>query len=835
MRIADGRLGRRILAWLESVLMDIRFGFRMLRKNATVSVAALISLALGTGACIAAFSVLDALILRPLPVREPNRLVQLTFPTDVAGVESEMFSQPLFTRLRSAASARVELFGVSYQGMRPATFSDAAGQEEPIRAQWVTGNTFETLGVRPAIGRLLHSSDDDAGAQQRAAVLSHAFWIRRFAGDPGVIGKSFAFPARSEQFVVVGVAEPRFTGIERGRLTDVWIPSVTWDARAPTMPWWDWLRIFGRLRPSEKVAGIQAELQSAFSNFRRERAFSADEPRERVERYFATPLLVRSAASGPSSLQRQFARPLWILMLVVTLVFVIAGSNVGNLFFARAIGREHEMSLRLSIGAHRGRLVQQVLIETALLAVGAVLTGWLFASFAAAGIVRMLAPSSAPVYTDLVNDWRLIAFVAAIAVVATGLFGVLPALRASGVAPMGVLKTASSRATSGARVLRPLVGVQIAFSLVVLFVAGLFASSFTRLSRVDVGFAAEDLLLVTIENRRPLPDAERARQASQQLVDGTRRTPRVERAALSAWPPFRAGNGLMARVRLPGTTDIVEAHVQRVTPEFFETAGIRILAGRTFAPPDAQAAARPVLVNEAFARRTAGVTSLVGQRLGRVEERETIQQEIIGVVANARSGDLRQPAPPILYDLLAGIAPIQTLLVRSSADSISLASELRREVPRIDPSLRVTDVVLQSRLVDDARLRERVLALLSGFLAVVGLLLAAIGLYGALSYSVAQRTRDIGIRLALGADLQRVTRTVIADIGTVIGVGMVTGLAGGLLVAPRLASLLYEVQPLDFWSIATPVGSLCVAALLAVVPPALRAARIDPVVALRYD
>jgi putative ABC transport system permease protein len=832
MESGSQRRNGQTVAWLESVLADARFGVRMLRKNATVTAAALISLALGIGVCIAAFSVLDTLILKPLPVREPNRLVQLTYPTEGAEAEEELFSQPLLERLRSAASARIELFGVSYQGVRPATFSDTSGQEEQVRAQWVSGNMFETLGVGAAIGRTLNISDDAAGRTPWATVLSHAFWLRRFGGDPTVLGKWYTFPGSDRRFQIVGVADRRFTGLERGRLTDLWVPSITWDARAPTMPWWDWLRIFGRLKPGIEAAGIQAELQATFSNFRRERAFNAGEPRERVERYLATPLQVRSAAAGPSSLQRQFARPLWILMLVVALVFLIAGSNVGNLFFARAIAREHEMSLRLAIGARRGRLVQQVLIETALIAGGAAFAGWLFASIAAPTIVQMLAPSNNPVYADLRNDWRLIAFVIGIAVVTTGLFGLAPALRGSSVAPIGVINAASSRTMSGARVLRPLAGLQIAFSCVVLFLAGLFASSFSRLSRVDVGFPAEDLLVVTVESRQ-VPDAERGRVTSQQLVDSVRRIPRVEHVALSGWAPFRGG--LTTRLRPSGTADVLEAQVQRVTPTFFETTGIRVVEGRTFGPDDAHAAPAPVIVNETLARRIAGTDRLVGRRLGRVEETGAVQQEIVGVVGNARSGDLRKPAPPIIYDVFAGIASIQTLLIRSSGDPVSLAPDIRRQVAQVDPFLRVTDVVLQSTLVNDSLLRERVLATLSGFLAGVGLLLAAVGLYGVLSYSVVQRTRDIGIRLALGADAQRVGRFVIADIGRVIGVGMVAGLAVGLLLAPRLASLLYEVQALDWWSIAVPVGSLCVAALIAVVPPAWRASRIDPIMALRND
>lgn len=827
----------KLLPWLESVLQDIRFGARSLRKNAVVTAAAIMSLSLAIGACVAAFALVDALMLRPLPVPEPARLVYLTFlddtfSDDAAGAtERDTFSYPLFERFREAARAQADLFAVGYQSTRRVLFADSHGQEEKVRAQLISGDAFALLGVKPALGRLLSAADDVTAGGHPVAVLSHAFWMRRFGGDQSVLGRSFTYNAQA--FEIVGVLEPPFVGVEPGLLIDVWMPSMMQSAEVLTNPGHHWLRIFGRLKPGVPPDQARAVLQATFTNFRRDRArlvFRPDEPRDRVERYVSTDLNLRSGATGLSALRRNFERPLWILAVVVGLVLLIAGSNVANLFLARAAAREHEMSLRLSIGAGRRRLIQQVLIESGLVATVACVFALLFAYAAAPAVVRMLAPAEYPAYLDLHVSWRLLAFLSVLGLLTTVLFGLAPALRASGVAPIDALKAAGERAVSRAPLLRPLVALQAGFSLAVLFIGGLLLLSFGKLTNIDLGFVKSGVLLLELEARE-LKDPEQAHAAAVRLVDHMRRVPGVDAASLAGFALF-GGSGWTNNIRIPGQSpEAFEPHYLAVSPGFFETMRIPLLEGRSVEARDAEPEnPRAVVVNEAFARRYFGGRA-VGQAFGRVDK-VLAEQRIVGVVGNAKYRDLRAPAPPTVYVPLRGLG---TLHVRTAGDPLRLTSTLRREVHAIHPALRVTDVHLQSTLIDNNLLRERLLALLSGFFALVGLLLAAIGLYGVLSYSVVQRTREIGIRIALGARHSTIIRSVLSEVGTMMILGAAGGLASGLYLARFVRTLLHEVEPLDLWSIALPLAALLAAATLAAVPPARRATRVDPIVALRYE
>ena len=833
----------KLIPWLDSVARDVRFGVRVLRKDALVAWAAIVSLSLAIGACTAAFSLIEALILRPLPVAEPERLVYLTFtvrPMDGAmGAvdENAYFSYPLFERLRAAGRPYVDLFGMNAQGWRrPAVFDDARGAEERVRAQWVSGNAFALLGVRPALGRVLSAADDERPGDHPVAVLSHAFWTRRFGGSPSALGRWLILDQK--QFQIVGVAEEGLAGTEPGFMTDLWVPNMMFDREALAQPTWQWFRIWGRLKPGVDAEQARQALQPIFAGFRRERAqgMRADEPRERVERYINTPLNVRSAANGPSTLRQSFERPLWILAAVVGLLLLIACSNVANLLVARAARREREMALRISIGAGRARVVQQMLIESGLLAVAAGVLGGAFAFLAAPLIVSLLSPASNPAYLDLHLNGTVFGFLAGVCAFTTLLFGTVPALRASAVSPNVALKADGARHSAGRGLVRPLVAAQVGFSFVVLFVAGLLLLSFYKLAGLDPGFAKDGLVVVDVQTTGLRRGEQTPHRVWAEVVEAARRLPGVRAASLSGFGLF-SGSGWTNNIRVPGRdVEAFEPYYLGVSPGFFETMGLRLVEGRDFERRDAERnAPTAVVVNQAFARRYFPEGSPLGRHFSRVDQdQKLVDQEIVGLAGDAKYLNLRDPIPPTVYVPLQNDRGV-AIELRTAADPAAVAAALRPEITRINPALRIDDVTTQSRLVDETILRERLLALLSGFFAVVALVLAAVGLYGVLSYGVARRTREIGIRLALGAQPGAVVRLVVGDVALLVAAGLAGGVAIGLLLARFLASLLFEVRPSDFWSLAPPLAWLLLATALAALPAAARAVRVDPTVALRYE
>ncbi len=568
LRLREESLEVKLLPWLDSMIRDARLGVRMLRKDAVVTGAAVVSLSLALGACVAAFSLVDALILRPLPVRDPDQLVYLAFPTYTPErPEADTFNDPVFVRLREASRDHVALFAMSTQVMRQAIFVDAAGEKERIRAQHVSGDAFARLGVEPAAGRLLTAQDDERPGASPVAVLSHAFWLRRFGGDPTVVGRWLTLEDRPLQ--IVGVAEPRFTGVQPGHPTDLWVPYAMYNPRAFGNSQFNWFRIVGRMNENVRPEQAQSVLQAAFTNFRREHApqmFGPERSPESVARFLGTPLYVRPAVNGVSPVRREFERSLWILSSIAALVLLIAGSNVANLFLARTAAREREMALRLSIGAGRGRLIQQMLVESAIVAGAACVLGLLFAASAAPAVVDMLASADDPVRLDLRMDWRLAAFAAALTLLTTALFGVAPALRASSVAPLTALKT-GGRSGGRAGVMRPFVAAQVAFGLVVLFVGSLLVLSFARLSGVNPGYATSNVLLLNLEAVRRVDEKEQ-RTALLAVLDRLRGVPGVQAVSSAEYNPI--GRAWTHNVRKPGTQfESVEATMAPVTPGFF--------------------------------------------------------------------------------------------------------------------------------------------------------------------------------------------------------------------------------------------------------------------------
>jgi len=815
----------KVMTRIESLVRDLRFGFRTLLKDPVVSLAAVISLGLAIGACTGAFSLIDALILRQLPLREPERLVYLNRATAKDPTSSTIFSYPFFDRVRQTVSSHMETFSMSEQSLRQAVLYDAGGVEEKLVAQFVSGNAFDVLGVGPSVGRVLAPSDDVTASENPVAVISHAFWKRRLGADPGVLGRSIQLEQKSYQ--IVGVAEAGFTGAQPGVLTDIWIPNLTSRfAESIRNPHMGWLQVWGRLLPGATRQALQPIVRTTLANLDEE-----DGGKARGELAAASALDVVDASTGLSRVRQDFGRPLLALAAIAGLVLLIACSNVANLLLARGAARRREMALRASIGAGRGRLLQQALVESSVLTLAGTGLGVLGAFSAVPLIIAMLSTNEHPVYLDARLDWRVLLFAVALGSVTTMLFGLVPALRASAATPGETIAHGDQRHTASPGMARSLVVVQIGFSLMILFVAGLLLRSFDRLLSVDLGFTPERVSLLSVEVRDRL-EAAQASEVARQMLSRVESMPGVESASMSGWALFRGwswGN----TVDIPGRGS-VQSRRLAVSSGFFRTMNIRILDGREFVPKDAAALSPiPVIVNETFARKYLSGERAVGSRLTTTNRGQLISYEIVGMTADARDGSVRGEADPYLFSLIGDANG--AVEIRSSLDPRTLADYLRKELPLVHPSLRLVDVTRQTSLVDNTLLRERLLAVLSGFFAALGLVLAAVGLYGVLSYAVVRRTREIGIRLALGAPATAVMRSIGGRVALAIAAGVVSGLAGGLYFARFVETFLYETEPVSLSSMGLPVVCLLIVAFVAIWSPMRRATCVDPVEALRTD
>ena len=818
----------KLLTSLESLWRDLRLGFRLLRKDAVVSSAAVVSLALAIGACTAAFSLIDALILRELPVRDPHGLVYLnrSGPKTNELRFSTVFSYPFFDRIRQATAPHLEAFSMSHQSLRQAVLPDADGIEEKLRTQFVSGNAFNVLGVGAALGRVLQPPDDVTPGGHPVAVISHAFWTRRLGASPAVLGQWIQLEQRP--YRIVGVVDAGFTGAQPGALTDIWVPNMMFQADSLQSPTWNWLQIWGRLAPHATRETVQPIALATLTNFEAEQG---GPPKAREQQTAEAAIDVRDASTGISQVRQQFERPLLALAAIVGVVLLIACSNVANLLLARGAARRREMALRSSLGAGRGRLVQQVLVESSVLTLAAAALGVLCATLAVPLIVGMLATNENPVYLEARPDWRVLAFVASLGSLTTVLFGLTPALRASATTPGEATALGDRHHTANSGVVRPLVAAQIGFSLMVLFVAGLLMRSFDRLLAVDLGFAPERVVLLSVEARDRL-EPDQAREVGRLLLERARSMPGVESASMSGWALFRGwswGNNL--EVAGGGRA---QTHRLAVSPQFFRTMGTRLLDGREFQAHDTDAANPiPLIVNDTFARRYLPGERAVGRRLTTTSRGQTIAYEIVGVAADTRDGSVRGEMTPYIFSPIGDAGG--AVQVRSALDARTLADHLRMELPRVHPSLRLVDVTRQSSLVGNALLSERLLAVLSGFFAALGLALAAVGLYGVSSHAVVRRTREIGIRLTLGARPAAIVRTVLGRVAMAVAAGTVAGLLGGSYFARFVQTLLFEIEPVSLSSLGLPVLCLAGVSLVAAWFPARRATRVDPAEALRME
>jgi putative ABC transport system permease protein len=824
----------RLVAWLDSLRADAVFGGRQLIKRKVTSGAAILSLALATGACTSAFRLIDALLLRPLPISHPERLYSVAF--EGVGADGRVFtydscSYPMFRQMRAAVKDQAESVAVSYAERIDLTYGRDQEMEKAYR-QFVSGWMFNAFGLRPALGRLLTEYDDVTPGAHPVAILSHDCWTRRFAQDRNAIGRSFRMG--DDLYQIIGVAEERFTGTETGTVTDVFIPMTMKNPRTLASPTNFWLRTLVELKPGAAAEPVRERLRATFRAIQQERAKGfMGMSKRRLEQFLQEKLLLAPAGSGRSNLQRDYGRTLLALGILVMLVLLIACGNVANLMTAQAAARAREMALRVSIGAGRWRLVQLVLVECAWVALLATAIGGLFAWWSAPFIVGMINPPDNPARLVLPADWRVVAFSLALACGVTFLFGLAPAMRASAVQPVSALKGGSDP-HSRRRMMHTLIALQVAFCFVILFVAGLFAASFERLTSQPTGFSAERIVNLQALAPRPQPLV-----YWDQVADRLRAVPGVETVALTVWP-LMSGESSVGAISVNGAPPSeVLSDFLRVSPGWFDAMRIPLIDGRDFSAADTNP---PVaIVNQAFAKQFFNGENPAGKWF----ENEHARFQIVGLVRDARSrDDMRRPILPTAYfpfhtvDSKGAFVPMGrgTFVVRTrTANPMALASILRQEVPRAGSAIYISTILTQVEINLAHTVRERLLAMLAMFFAAVAVLLAGIGLYGVLDYGVLQRRREIGIRLAIGAQVGDIARRVTAEVFSMVLLGAIAGIAVGMASVRYIETLLYEVKGTDMGMLMVPSLTILVAASLAALPAVIRAVRIDPVEMLRAD
>jgi predicted permease len=828
----------RLLPWLDALAADFVFGWRQLNKRRAASLAAILSLGLAIGATTAVYKLVEALLLRPLPIAHPEQFYYVAntyVDRDGKPDYREDFDYPTFRRYRKLVEDAADLMVVGMVGR--GVMIEIGSEPERARRQFVSGNVFPAFGIRPALGRLFTPDDDRTPGGHPLVVLSHDYWVRRFGSDPAIVGKTFRIG--NERHEVIGVGPRGFTGTEPGVVTEIFLPAMM-NKEAIESPGWSWFRAWMRPKPGVSPEQVRQMLHAQFARERRESAkhYHSDTPKQTIENLLKEQIILLPAASGASSLQREYRQPLMILGVLVLLVLLVACANVGNLLAAQASARAKEMALRVSIGAGRMRLVQLVLVESAMLAILGSAAGIVFAQASAPWIVSILRVPQDPVRFIFDAGWRTWGFHIGLALAVTLLFGLAPAIRASSVQPMSILKGGADP-HARRRLMHVLLAAQMAFCVLVQFVAGLFVATFDRLSNRPLGFSHDRVLILSSSAR----SGERPPDEWMQVAAHLRQTPGVESVSLAGWP-LLSGNRWTGSVRRSGRP--VEArppYLLDISPGFFETMRMTMLDGRDFRSGDLQprmeGKTRPApgvgIVNEAFVRTYFDGKSPVGRFVDLLVGKDVpAGMEIVGVVRDTPYGNLREDIRPTVF-LPQAKRSSNSIVIRTAGNPKAMAQILRGKLPEARSDYYVRTIEYQTEQVTYHLLRERVLAALSLFFAAVALVLAAVGLYGVLNYSVTQQRREIGIRMALGARASHVVRGITARSVAIVCVGLAVGLAAGLAGARVVQSLLFGVKPTDWDAIVVPALTLLAAAILAAVPPAIRAARIDPARTLRSE
>lgn len=847
----------------ERLRQDLHYGWRMLRNNPLFAAMAVLSLALGIGANTAIYSVMDAIMLRALPVRNPGELVILNwhakrFPPVAyssngsmydepgGGITSPDFPWPAYELFRNHNSAFSALFAYKNAGQLNLV---ARGQAEIRPVEFVSGNFFSGLGIVPAAGRLIAGTDDARGASQ-VAVLSYNYWRERFAGDPAAIGQTIRI--NNLAFTMIGVAAPEFFGVRPGSAPVVYIPIASRPSLArnygnehDTMfidPHFYWVDIMGRLRPGVTLARAQTELAARFH----ELALASAKNDE--ERAVLPALWLEEGVSGVDSLRRQYSKPLFVLMTMVAFILAIACANIANLLLARATARRREIAVRLSLGASRVRVVRQLLTESLMLALPGGIVGL---GVAAAGIRFLIwlltGNNQEGLSLRVALDWRILAFTIAIAVATGILFGLAPAIQATSVDITPALKEtrASAPRKRGRRIglSQLLVVGQIALSLLLVLGAAIFVRTLANLHSVQIGFNQEKLLTFSLDASQAGYKEAALKTFYTRMDERFRNLPGVRAATVSDMPLVADWNSSTS-VRFPGApkcegrgcpnTSLVSAG-----STFFETMQLPMLIGRSIDAHDRDGAPLAAVVNEVFAKKYFPNQNPIGRRFG-LGNSQAGDLTIVGVAKNARYSSLKRAIPPVVYvsylqSVFKGPPGAMFFELRTAGNPLALAETVRKTVHQAAPAVPVTHMMTQAQRIDSTIAQERTFADLCAAFAVLALTIACVGLYGTMAYAVARRTNEIGIRIALGAERRRIVWMVLREVLALAAAGLGVGLICAWSAMSAIKSFVFGMKPADPATMLLAAGILITALLLAGFAPATRASRIDPLFALRHE
>jgi predicted permease len=845
-----------------SLAQDLRYGLRMLIKAKGFTSVAVLSLTLGIGVNTALFSLIDAVLLKVLPVKKPSELVLFDWlsgpnrtarsidgshSTDPATgmTTSTSFSYLAFERIRDHNETLSGIFAFApFEQLNV----NVDGVAEVAGGQLVTGGYYHALGVQAMLGNTIQPGDDDSSANP-VVVISHRYWERRFGSDPTVIGKKIN--VNNIPFTLVGVTPRDFAGtLQIGESPDLTLPMAHEPQLRPgsqslTQPWFWWVCIMGRLKsgvaPEQARANLEGPFQqSALEGWEaaRSRVPAAAQTEGAQSRDVPT-LRARSGSQGLNESRSEYSQPLVILIIVVGVVLLIACANIANLQLSRAATRQKEIAVRLALGASRSRLIRQLLTENVLLALIGGAGGVIFAYWGKDVLLALRPWGGGDLQLDLKLDLRVLGFTIAISAITGILFGLAPALQATRVDLTPALKDNARGVMGGSRSLltKSLIIVQVAMSLVLLIGAGLFIRTLRNLQAVDVGFNRENLLLFRVDPRLSGYSGPQIADLYQRLTDRIEAVPGVRAAAISRHPLLtgaRRSSNIFVLGSAQQTTD--PAYINLVSPNFFDTMGMPIVVGRDFTSRDDQHAPKVAVINQTLARKYFGDDNPIGRRFNFGSNEQVDKIEIVGVVRDAKYSSLRQQTPPTLYTPYLQETPGQVnFAVRTAVDVNTLIGSIREAVREVDSNLPLYSVKTQSQQSDESVGGERLFATLASFFGVLALLLACIGLYGVMSYGVARRTNEIGIRMALGATADGVTRMVMRETLAVVLIGVAIGLGTALATTRLIAGMLYGLMPTEPVTISLAVLLMIGVASIAGYLPARKASRVDPMIALRYE